>query len=142
MKGAIASEWIKVRNRRMPWILLALLPVVLAVLYTLLFVGFASAEQSADQAAQWEARLSMENVVTFADAMVYRLVALFCVILGGSMRRVKAFSNSTISNMGLLARKISSQSLPWSAATTSARAASSPSATITRITGSPDDTVT
>lgn len=84
MKGIILAEWLKVRRRRMTWILLALVPVVVAVLYALLFAGAVSAEKPED-AASWEARLSLANVVTFGDAMVYRLVALFCVILAGSM---------------------------------------------------------
>ncbi len=84
MSGIIAAEWLKIRRRPMTWILLALVPLVVAVLYVLLFVGAASAENAGD-AAEWQARLSLENLVTFGDAMVYRLVALFCVILAGSM---------------------------------------------------------
>jgi ABC-type transport system involved in multi-copper enzyme maturation permease subunit len=82
--NVIASEWLKVRHRRLTWILLALVPVVLGALYALLFFGVATASQSEDS-AQWEARLSLENVVTFGDAMVYRLVALFCIVLAGSV---------------------------------------------------------
>lgn len=84
MMAIIAAEWLKVRRRRMTWCLLAIVPVVVAVLYTLLFVGALSAEKPEDVAG-WEARLSLENLVTFGDAMVYRLVALFVVILAGSM---------------------------------------------------------
>lgn len=83
--GTLASEWLKVRHRRLTWILLALVPVVIGGLYALLFAGVASADQSPEDAAAWDARLSVENLLTFGDAMVYRLVALFCIILAGSM---------------------------------------------------------
>src|SRR5690606_25180461 len=55
------------------------------VLYGLLFVGTFGLEPGSEEAQSWDARLSLRNVVTFADAMVYRLVALFCVILAGSI---------------------------------------------------------
>ncbi|MGH2609891.1 MAG: ABC transporter permease [Tepidiformaceae bacterium] len=83
--GLFASEWLKVRHRRLTWILLALVPAVIGLLYALLFLGVASADQTPEDAAAWDARLSLDNVVSFGDAMVYRLVALFCVILVGSM---------------------------------------------------------
>lgn len=83
--AAFASEWIKVRHRRLTWVLLALVPAVISVLYAMLFASMASADQSPEDAAVWDARLSLSNLVTFGDAMVYRLVALFCVILAGSM---------------------------------------------------------
>jgi ABC-type transport system involved in multi-copper enzyme maturation permease subunit len=83
--NVIASEWLKVRHRRLTWILMVLVPVVLTALYALLFVGIATADQSPGDTAEWEARLSLENVVTFGDAMVYRLVALFCIVLAGSV---------------------------------------------------------
>ena len=85
MSALFASEWIKVRQRRLTWILLGLMPVVVAVLYALLFAGVATADQGSEDAAAWDARLSLDNLVPFGDAMVYRLVALFCVILAGSM---------------------------------------------------------
>ncbi len=83
--NVIASEWLKVRHRRLTWILMVLVPVVLTALYALLFVGIATADQSPGDTAEWEARLSLDNVVTFGDAMVYRLVALFCIVLAGSV---------------------------------------------------------
>ncbi|MEX0781695.1 MAG: ABC transporter permease [Dehalococcoidia bacterium] len=85
MNAIVASEWLKVRHRRLTWMLLALVPVVLGVLYALLFIAAATTEHSAEDAADWQVRLSMENLVTMGDAMVYRLVALFCVILAGSI---------------------------------------------------------
>jgi hypothetical protein len=83
MSGLIAAEWLKTRRRRMTWILFALLPIVVAVLYVMLFVAAAAAPP--EDAADWDARLSLRNVVTFGDAMLYRLAALFCIILAGSM---------------------------------------------------------
>lgn len=85
MRGVIATEWLKLRRRRMTWILLGLTPVVMGVLYGLLFVSAATADANAETAAEWDARLSLANAVTFGDAMVYRLAALFCIIFAGSM---------------------------------------------------------
>jgi hypothetical protein len=113
VNAVFASEWIKVRHRRLTWILLVLVPVVIGVLYALLFAGVASADQSAEEAKTWDARLSLENLVPFGDAMVYRLVALFCVILAGSMtanefgwRTILTFATWTGDRRALLTGKL------------------------------------
>jgi ABC-type transport system involved in multi-copper enzyme maturation permease subunit len=85
VNGVVRSEWLKVRRRGMMWVLLTLAPVVILILYGMMFAGTATADLKREDAAAWDARLSVPNLVTFGDAMVYRLVALFCIILAGSM---------------------------------------------------------
>lgn len=113
MKQAISAEFYKTRKRRLTWIVLGVAPLVVIVLYALLFTAVASSRQDGGEAADWEARLSFANLVPFADAMVYRLVALLAIIFAGSMtanefgwRTVVTFAAWTGDRRQLLAAKL------------------------------------
>lgn len=113
MNGVVRSEWLKVRRRGMMWLLLTLAPLIMLILYGMMFAGIATADLSREDAAAWDARLSVPNLVTFGDAMVYRLVALFCVILAGSMtanefgwRTITTFATWTGDRRKLVAGKL------------------------------------
>jgi ABC-type transport system involved in multi-copper enzyme maturation permease subunit len=85
MKGMIAAELFKIRRRRMAWILLAVLPLIVAVVYTLFFTSLAADGSAAEDGRHnLEASLAFRNVVTFGDATVFRIVAILAVILGGT----------------------------------------------------------
>lgn len=85
MKGVLRAEVLKVRGRPMAWILLGLLPLLIAALYAILFAGAASADRSASGAATTlEANLRFVNVVSFGDAIVFRVVAVLGIILAGA----------------------------------------------------------
>ncbi len=85
MTGMISADLFKLRRRRMTWILLALLPLVVAIVYTLFFVSLGAKGSAAEDGQRnLEASLAFNNVVSFGDATVFRIVAIVAVIFAGA----------------------------------------------------------
>lgn len=82
MKAATSAELFKLSRRRMTWILLGLVVVLVAAMTALLFLAAASGEGG--DRADLQASLDFRNVVTFGDSTVFRAVALLAIILAGT----------------------------------------------------------
>lgn len=81
MRGLIAAEWLKIRKRRLPWILAACVVGIIGLLYTVLLVALSSASTDSSLGQELDASLRLRNVVTFGDGIIYRSVALLSLVL-------------------------------------------------------------
>jgi ABC-type transport system involved in multi-copper enzyme maturation permease subunit len=85
MKGIISAELFKLRRRRMTWILLALGPLLVGVIYALFFASLAAGGSMAEESRHnLETCLSFPNVIPFGDSTVFRIAAILATILAGA----------------------------------------------------------
>lgn len=87
MRALIAAELFKIRHRRMTWLLAATIVVLCAAVYALLFAAAANPPGGAGSEAtsKLERALAFDNVITFGDAIAFRLATMAAIILAGAM---------------------------------------------------------
>lgn len=81
MRNLIAAEWLKVRKRKLPWILAVSLVAIIVLLYGTLLLAASTATADQSFARELNNNLRVVNTVRFGDGIVYRVVALLSLIL-------------------------------------------------------------
>ncbi|GAB4328283.1 MAG: hypothetical protein Kow0010_12150 [Dehalococcoidia bacterium] len=87
MNALIAAELFKLRRRRMTWILAATVVVLCGAVYALLFatVAASSSAPGDETISDLERALAFDNVITFGDAIAFRVATMMTIILAGTM---------------------------------------------------------
>ncbi len=85
MRALLTVELFKLRKRRMTWVVCALVPGLIVVVYALLLaVAGAPAEDVGEQGLrEYRAALDVNNLAAFGDALVFRCSAIAVIILAG-----------------------------------------------------------
>lgn len=85
MRTLVTAELFKLRRRRMSWILAVAIVGLVAAVYALLFVTASASTTEDEVLSNLERALGFDNVITFGDAIAFRVATIMVIILAGTL---------------------------------------------------------